>query len=90
MKKVNFLAIAALLVAGSLAFAGQQKRAEGEWGFDPQTQMYYNINNLPSGVTYQCDLSSQVCTAIYDGDPNASGSFIRNEKVDGTFSLVAP
>jgi hypothetical protein len=52
--------------------------------------MYYNINNLPSGVTYQCDLSSQVCTAIYDGDPNASGSFIRNEKVDGTFSLVAP
>lgn len=89
MKKLNF-GVVALIIGVTLAVTGSSFKSvvQSEWGFDQATQQYYDLNNLPSGSTSACDLSSAVCTEIYDGDPNSGGTYIRDEKVDGTFRLI--
>ena len=89
MKRINF-GVIALVLGLTLAITGSAFKpiVQSEWGFDQATQQYYDINNLPSGSTFNCNLSTQVCTEIYDGDPNSGGTYIRDEKVDGTFVLV--
>lgn len=82
--------VAALLLGVTLAITGSAFKpvVESEWGFDQTTQQYYDVNNLPSGSSYSCELSEEVCTKIYDGDPNMGGTFVRSEKEYGTFRLV--
>ena len=86
--KINLALIAVLLGSGA-AYATKApalKFAQGEWGLYQGT--YYNINSLPPGVTYNCTNSADVCTKIYEGDPNTTGTFVRNSTKTGVFSIV--
>lgn len=84
-KSIMAYAAGLALIIGGVAFTPV---AESEWGYDQSTGQYYDVNHLPPNTSYQCSISSEVCTQIYDGDPNMGGTLVRDEKVNGTFELI--
>jgi hypothetical protein len=77
MKNLKFqFALAAMLLGfgGAVATAQHRSLVDQKWARNPVTGLYTNITGQNQGFEYDCDHSSDVCTATYPPgqDPNSN------------------
>lgn len=95
LKKINVFALALILIGGvaiSTQSAFTNAVAFEEYGYDYDTETWYNLNDLPSGATFQCTvvdpLTDPVCKRNYDGDPNGGTAIPGSITAGGYGSLI--
>lgn len=69
-KKINVLAVVAMLVGGGFAFAAQSNYQAPNTYLDPIDNQWKDLGTMEEGKDYRCVESASACVGFRD-DPNS-------------------